>query len=159
MPSSGTLHSEDLLRTYVSEELITSTIKVTRLGELEAALAVTSNRSTLRRNTKSVLTRVIRRNIPQDGVLQFNSSLVTLHLRSSGCLDAVSYPSLSAKTFHCRFPLSFRSQHQHTSSGSTFFCFLLDLNCPSLDPPMFTIWKLSGPVARQVKYFQLTLWA
>jgi hypothetical protein len=41
-----------VVRTDVSEELSTSFIRVTRIGELEAKLAVTSNRRTLRRNTK-----------------------------------------------------------------------------------------------------------
>jgi hypothetical protein len=39
------------VRTDVSEELSASIIRVTRIGELGTTLAVTSNRSTLRRNT------------------------------------------------------------------------------------------------------------
>jgi hypothetical protein len=42
-----------LLRTYVSEELSASFIKVTRIGELGTTLAVTSNRRTQRRNISS----------------------------------------------------------------------------------------------------------
>jgi hypothetical protein len=41
-----------LVRTDVSEERIASIIRATRLGELATTLAVTSNRRTLRRNTK-----------------------------------------------------------------------------------------------------------
>jgi hypothetical protein len=41
-----------LVRTYVLEELSASFISVTRIGELGTTLAVTSNQSTLRRNTK-----------------------------------------------------------------------------------------------------------
>jgi hypothetical protein len=41
-----------LVRTDVSEELSASFIRVTRLGEIGTTLVVTSNRSTLRRNTK-----------------------------------------------------------------------------------------------------------
>jgi hypothetical protein len=41
-----------LVRTEVSEELIATFIRVTRIGELGTTLAVTSNRRTLRRNTK-----------------------------------------------------------------------------------------------------------
>jgi hypothetical protein len=41
-----------LVRTDVSEELSISFIKVTRMGEIGTTLAVTSNRLTLRRNTK-----------------------------------------------------------------------------------------------------------
>jgi hypothetical protein len=48
MPSSGMLRREDLVRTDVSKERI-SIIRMTRLGELGTTLAVTSNRSTLRR--------------------------------------------------------------------------------------------------------------
>jgi hypothetical protein len=52
MPSSGTLHRVALVRTDVSEIPSASFIRVTRIGELGATLAVTSNRRTLRRNTK-----------------------------------------------------------------------------------------------------------
>jgi hypothetical protein len=43
MASSGMLHRVALVRTYVSEELSASFIKVTRIGELGTMLAVTSN--------------------------------------------------------------------------------------------------------------------
>jgi hypothetical protein len=52
MVSSGTLHHVVLVRTDVSDELSASFIRVTRIGELGTTLAVTSNRRTLRRNTK-----------------------------------------------------------------------------------------------------------
>jgi hypothetical protein len=51
------------------EELSTSFIRVTRIGELGTTLAVISHPRTLRRNTKSVLTRTTRRNIPEDAIL------------------------------------------------------------------------------------------
>jgi hypothetical protein len=57
-----------LVRTDVSEELSASFIRVTRIGELETTLAITSNRLTLRRNT-TVLTKATLRNIPQEGIL------------------------------------------------------------------------------------------
>jgi hypothetical protein len=50
MASSGTLRRVALVRIDVSVELSTSFIRVTRIGELETTLAVTSNRRTLRRN-------------------------------------------------------------------------------------------------------------
>jgi hypothetical protein len=49
--SSGVLGRVALVRTDISEERITSIIRVTRIGEVRTTLAVTSNRSTLRRNT------------------------------------------------------------------------------------------------------------
>jgi hypothetical protein len=55
MASSGTLRRIVLVRTSVSEELSASFIIVTRIGELGATLALTSNRRTLRRNTASVV--------------------------------------------------------------------------------------------------------
>jgi hypothetical protein len=52
MVFSGMLSRVSLVRTNVSEELNASFIRVTRIGELGITLAVTSNRRTLRRNTK-----------------------------------------------------------------------------------------------------------
>jgi hypothetical protein len=63
MVSSGILHRLGLLRTDVSEELSASFIRATRIEELGTTLSVTINRSTLRRNTKSL------GNIPQDAIL------------------------------------------------------------------------------------------
>jgi hypothetical protein len=57
MPSSGILHHVALVRTDVLEEVITSIIRVTRIGDLET----------------SVLTRTTRRNIPEDGILHSHS--------------------------------------------------------------------------------------
>jgi hypothetical protein len=53
MACSGMLRRVALVRTDVSEELSASLIRVTGIGELIRTLAVTSNRCTLRRNTKS----------------------------------------------------------------------------------------------------------
>jgi hypothetical protein len=47
MASSGMLGRVALLRTDVSEELSSSSISVTRIGELGTTLAETSNRRTL----------------------------------------------------------------------------------------------------------------
>jgi hypothetical protein len=69
MVSSGMLCRLALVRTDVSEELSSSFIRVTRIGELGTTLDATSNRRTLRRNATSVLTRATRRNIPEDANL------------------------------------------------------------------------------------------
>jgi hypothetical protein len=52
MVSSWMLRSVALVRTDVLEEPSASFIRMTRIGELETTLAATSNRRTLRRNTK-----------------------------------------------------------------------------------------------------------
>jgi hypothetical protein len=64
MVSCGMLRRVALVKTEVSEELSASFIRVTRIGELGTTLAVTSNRRTLRRNTK-----YSRR--PDEGVAKF----------------------------------------------------------------------------------------
>jgi hypothetical protein len=50
MVSSGMLRRVAPVRIDVSEELRAYFIRVTRIGELETTLAITSNRRTLRRN-------------------------------------------------------------------------------------------------------------
>jgi hypothetical protein len=52
MVPSGMLRHVALVRTDVSEELSASFSRMIRIGELGTTLAVTSNRCTLRRNTK-----------------------------------------------------------------------------------------------------------
>jgi hypothetical protein len=95
--SSGMLRHVALVRTDVSEEPSASFIRVTRIGELETTLAVTSNRRTqlasvaLCSSETSVLTRATQRNISEDTILQeflnlcsasviFSSSLFLLTL-------------------------------------------------------------------------------
>jgi hypothetical protein len=68
MASSGMLRCVALVRIDVSEELSASFIRVTRIGELGTTLAVTSNRRTLRRNT-----RATHHNIPEDAILLENN--------------------------------------------------------------------------------------
>jgi hypothetical protein len=93
MPSSGMLRRVALVRTDVSQERIAPIIRVTRIGDVGTALAVTSNRSVfrllgtangvpsspilatlmmeaIRSHETSVLTRAARRNIPEDGIVR-----------------------------------------------------------------------------------------
>jgi hypothetical protein len=56
MASSGMLRRVALVRTDVSEELSASFIRMTRIGELQTTLAVTSNQHTLRRNIRLPVT-------------------------------------------------------------------------------------------------------
>jgi hypothetical protein len=74
----GMLRRVALVRTDVSEELSAS-IRVTRIVELGTTLAVNSNRRSVRRllmkealssSETSVLTRVTRLNVPEDGIPQ-----------------------------------------------------------------------------------------
>jgi hypothetical protein len=74
------LHHMDLIEIDVSEECIASIIRETRIGELEATLAVTSNRSTtcschpddggdtFLQNVGSL--RATRCHIPEDGIFK-----------------------------------------------------------------------------------------
>jgi hypothetical protein len=55
MAFSGILRRLALVRTDISEELSASFIRVPRIGELGTTVAVTSNRRTLRRNTKYLM--------------------------------------------------------------------------------------------------------
>jgi hypothetical protein len=89
LTSSGMLRRVGLVRTDVSEELSASFIRVTRIGELGTMLAVTSNRRTLRRNTKwerklfprSVLQLLVTANVPSSPIL------VTLMKEALSCSE------------------------------------------------------------------------
>jgi hypothetical protein len=77
-----------LVRTDVSEELCASFIRVKIIGQL-GTLAITSNRRTLRRNTKflrSVLWLIVTANVPSSQIL------VTL------MMEALSSPETSVLT-------------------------------------------------------------
>jgi hypothetical protein len=77
MASSVMLRCVALVRTDVSKESSASFIRVTRIGELGIALAVTSNRrrllvtlmkEVLSSSETSVLTRATRRNVPENAI-------------------------------------------------------------------------------------------
>jgi hypothetical protein len=76
MVSYGMLRRVALVRTDVSEELIASFIRVTRIRELVTASVVPSSpilitlmKEELSFSETSVLTRATRRNIPEDAIL------------------------------------------------------------------------------------------
>jgi hypothetical protein len=64
IPSSEMLRRVALVRTDVSEELIASTMRVTRIGEVGTTLAVTSNRHTLRRISKIYFSETSHSSVP-----------------------------------------------------------------------------------------------
>jgi hypothetical protein len=74
----------------VSEECITSIMSVTRIGELGTTLTATSNRITLRRNTKSYLVlftkstflRSVRRLLVRANVVPSSLIFVTLMMEA-----------------------------------------------------------------------------
>jgi hypothetical protein len=71
MVSSGLLRRLALVTTDVSEELGASFIRVTKIGELGATQAATSNRRTLRRNRSVMLFLVHRFFHPDEGGARF----------------------------------------------------------------------------------------
>jgi hypothetical protein len=76
MAFSGMLRRMALVRTNVSEEISSFLIKVTSIGELGTLILVTLMKEALISSEKSVLTRITRRNIPEDAILH---STVCLH--------------------------------------------------------------------------------
>jgi hypothetical protein len=77
MASSGLLRRIALVRTDVSEELSASFIRVTRIGEVGTTLAVTNNRSTLRKKIPSEL-HSVRRLVVKASIVPTSQILVTL---------------------------------------------------------------------------------
>jgi hypothetical protein len=86
MVSSEMLRRVALVRTDVSEEPSASFIRVTRIGKLGTTLAVTSNRRTLRRNSKCS----VRRLLVRANVVPSSPILVSL------MMDVGSYKSHTA---------------------------------------------------------------
>jgi hypothetical protein len=137
MASSGMLRRVVLVRTDVSEELSPSFIRARRIGEL-VTLAVSSDRCILvilimeaiSSAETSVLTRVTRRNIPEDGVLRshrrenLKSYILFMHatcparctLHSSICLEAFGKLCSVAKPLSARPSVSTRGPHPCTAA-------------------------------------------
>jgi hypothetical protein len=88
LASSGMLCRVDLVTTDVSKELSASFIRVTRIGELGTTLAVTSNRSTLRR---------LRRLLVTTSVVPSSAFLVTLMKEA---LRSSERPVITRATWH-----------------------------------------------------------
>jgi hypothetical protein len=70
MASSGILLRVALVRAGVSEERMASIIRVTRIGELETTVAVTSYRRTLQRNTIPQILQV------ENSIWKFKNQLI-----------------------------------------------------------------------------------
>jgi hypothetical protein len=68
MVSSGMLRRVALVRTDVSDELLASIIRVTRIREI-GTLLVTLMMEGLSSSETSILTRATRRNVPEDAIL------------------------------------------------------------------------------------------
>jgi hypothetical protein len=123
MLSSGMLRCVALVRTNISEERIASIIKAIRIDELGTMLAVTGNRSMLRRNTTNIIpsspilvtlmlevvssserlavTRATWCNIPEDGILQFSLLFSSYNFPQHKCHILV----LSSPTGHPTVPI------------------------------------------------------
>jgi hypothetical protein len=90
-----------LVRTDVSEEPSASFIRVTRIGELETTLAVTSNRRTLRRNILVFLCSVPRL-LVRASVVSGSPILATLMKEALSCSEESSLKSHTILHSHRR---------------------------------------------------------
>jgi hypothetical protein len=83
------------------EENIASIIRVTRIGELGTTLAVTSNQSTLRRNTNVVPSTPILLSVMMEAISSSETSVLTKGTRRNNLEDGIlhSYHRENLKSY------------------------------------------------------------
>jgi hypothetical protein len=92
MVSSGLLRRVALVRTDVSEEPGASFIRVTKIGALGTTQAATSNRRTLRRNTKSFKCTTLLQ-LLLNSILEHTVAYMMEAIGAHGSVDGGSYAS------------------------------------------------------------------
>jgi hypothetical protein len=123
MPSSGMLLHVALVRTDVLEERITSIISVTRTGELGTTLAVTSNRSMLRRYSRnsSVLWLLVTDNVVPNGLIPVTPMVEAICSSETLVLTTATWGNSQKTVFFVVTVAKTSNLANRTKFGSTIF--------------------------------------